>query len=977
VRNIFFCSVLLAGLCPSLRGHAEPPAAPAAPEAKPVLTLNPGHHVGVIRDVFFTPDSKQVVSVGYDRTVQVWDVESGERLRIQHLPPWGALAAALAPDGVTLLVARPSQPDQGPGKPAVSPAYLLNLVDGRILPLTGEGAIPPRTGVAAAFAADGDRAFVCWPGAFWVWTGLKNPWDRKLDPGAVKARARIPYEPDEKSILIEPGMCPTPDGTRLAVRSADYGFQIWDVTATDKPVQVAARPDREGLVIGLAWSRDGRRLATSHQPRGKGSPNAVRLWSAEGKELGSFPVAERPGDARDILVLRIFFRSNDELLLMGAREGRRSVLSLDLAGGSVRQITRTPEFEYGGVCGALAPDGRLGVLGDGPARSRIVLFPIQENATLRYRAGAPFDLTRVGWGPLGKAVARNLRNATKLDTALDFKELRLVIPGEKFLQAVTRRDDGWEVAEEERALVVRREGTVVARTPPSPLPIRSFALPLRGEVRWVAWASFGGVFLNDAATGKAVHHYKIGEGHAVAFSPDGTYLLTSTNEQVLLVFRPPQPIALLRVFLSGSEWIVWTPAGYYAASPGGERLMGWTVSNGPNALATFHPASQFRKSLYRPDVIGRLLAEGSVEKALEAANQARGVTTRGVANVEEVLPPRVNLSAPGLKSAKVREPRLAVEASARGVGEHPVTSLQLLLDGRPYQGGGGLRRVEGAKVGTEVKEKWMVEVPEGEHTLRVLARTEVSSGLSNDLDVTFDRPGPKPRLYVLAVGINKYKDRNLQLGCAVNDAVELEKTFRARSKELFEVRTRVLTDGEATRAGVLGGLGWVKESMSAQDLAVVFYAGHGEKDAGGFYLLPQDVDVGRLADTGISGEELKRRLADLPGKVLLLLDACHSGAIGRLINDLARELAEDESGVVVMCAALGGEKAGEVDGHGFFCKALIEALGGKAAKNPRDGCVYLYHLEQYVADRVGELSRDEQHPTTAKPAIRPFPLARP
>jgi hypothetical protein len=78
-----------------------------------------------------------------------------------------------------------------------------------------------------------------------------------------------------------------------------------------------------------------------------------------------------------------------------------------------------------------------------------------------------------------------------------------------------------------------------------------------------------------------------------------------------------------------------------------------------------------------------------------------------------------------------------------------------------------------------------------------------------------------------------------------------------------------------------------------------------------------------------------------------------------------------------MCAALGGEKAGEADGHGFFCKALIEALEGKAGKNPRDGCVYLHHLEHYVIDRVGELSKDEQHPTTAKPAIRPFALARP
>jgi hypothetical protein len=106
------------------------------------------------------------------------------------------------------------------------------------------------------------------------------------------------------------------------------------------------------------------------------------------------------------------------------------------------------------------------------------------------------------------------------------------------------------------------------------------------------------------------------------------------------------------------------------------------------------------------------------------------------------------------------------------------------------------------------------------------------------------------------------------------------------------------------------------------------------------------------------------------------LDACHSGAIGRAIGDLARDLADDDSGVVVLCAALGGETGGEKDGHGYFCRALIEGLAGKAPHNARDGKIYLHHLEQYVIDRVEELSHDEQHPAPAKPAMRPFALAK-
>ena len=45
-------------------------------------------------------------------------------------------------------------------------------------------------------------------------------------------------------------------------------------------------------------------------------------------------------------------------------------------------------------------------------------------------------------------------------------------------------------------------------------------------------------------------------------------------------------------------------------------------------------------------------------------------------------------------------------------------------------------------------------------------------GLSEDLDVDFARPVPRAHLYLLAVGINRYANRNLKLDCAVNDALE-------------------------------------------------------------------------------------------------------------------------------------------------------------------------------------------------------------
>ncbi|MGL4422323.1 MAG: caspase family protein, partial [Gemmataceae bacterium] len=108
------------------------------------------------------------------------------------------------------------------------------------------------------------------------------------------------------------------------------------------------------------------------------------------------------------------------------------------------------------------------------------------------------------------------------------------------------------------------------------------------------------------------------------------------------------------------------------------------------------------------------------------------------------------------------------------------------------------------------------------------------------------------------------------------------------------------------------------------------------------------------------------------------LDACHSGA--SRLDDFARELTDDDCGVIVMCAAMGREQAGEEKalGHGYFAKAVIEALGGKADTSKKDGQIYLHHLEHYVIDRVVELSNDEQHPVSGKPtSVRSFALAKP
>lgn len=116
-----------------------------------------------------------------------------------------------------------------------------------------------------------------------------------------------------------------------------------------------------------------------------------------------------------------------------------------------------------------------------------------------------------------------------------------------------------------------------------------------------------------------------------------------------------------------------------------------------------------------------------------------------------------------------------------------------------------------------------------------------------------------------------------------------------------------------------------------------------------------------------------------------MLDACHSGAAdapkrrgGSLTDNLVRDLAAEENGLIMMASSTGKEPSLENNQHGMgnFTVAVTEGLSGKGAK--ADGAVCLNHLDSYVTDRVKELSKGHQHPVTAKPAgVRSFPLTKP
>jgi WD40 repeat protein len=89
-------------------GFASIVAADGAIE-KVILVLNTGGHTAKPEQVLFTPDGKKLISVSLDKSIRIWDVDSGESLSVIRPPigqglGGGLYAAAMSPDGRMLAV---------------------------------------------------------------------------------------------------------------------------------------------------------------------------------------------------------------------------------------------------------------------------------------------------------------------------------------------------------------------------------------------------------------------------------------------------------------------------------------------------------------------------------------------------------------------------------------------------------------------------------------------------------------------------------------------------------------------------------------------------------------------------------------------------------------------------------------------------------------------------------------------------------
>jgi WD40 repeat protein len=813
---------------------------------RPVLAIDPGMHTAKINSQAVDAAGHFAVTGSDDRTVRIWSIAAGKLLRTLWIPVGpenvGAVyAVAISPDGST--IAAGGWTERVTGGTVI---YLFDRESGNLIRRIADDLSnvtyfltfsPDGRYLAATRGRNGLRVFdrdKDWSEAF------RDDRYRDISYGAAFARdgrlvttsydrliRSYQYDPNGDrpnfSRVGEPVPAPSghlprdvafsPDGKRLAV--GDEDATTIDVLNGDtlkvegRQIPSDARPTSFGLAY-VAWSSDGRTLFAAGAVRDRKGRRPLFAWGRGGlgderrmTYCGSSAAAGVNALPEGRVLVGAFPPCLGLMDAVGASIWTIASPLLDLRNQQdVFGVSRDGlivDFHHGGAAGPLLRfDVKSLTLSSWPSNDGLTLAPNREGLTID------------GW-----------QNETK--PTLDGRALPFT---------------NYDVA-------------------------RSFAIAPDAK-RFFLGSSYALTEFDDAG----VEQWRWQSRHevwAVNASKDGRVVVTADSDGAIRWHRADDGRELLTLQvlpnkesdLAKWDWVLWTPEGFYEATPGAQDVLKWVVNHGPDKAASTLPMSAIAK-LHRPDALRLVLDQLEIERAL------------GIAEV----------------------------AAAR-------------------------------------------------------------------LDVQFgDKAG------------------GIHLDYAAQDAhdvaaalLESQKIAPGKASLYADVKVTYLSNDKASKTAIEDALDAMAESMAKsgadQDTAVVLVSSHGEMIGGQFYFIPYGFVANgtrnAATDSAVPASGFAEKVSALAahGKVLVLLDACHSGAIGAggwATDPNAKVLqdAMDFENVTVLTSSKRNELSEELPEwkHGALAQAFLGALAGAADSK---GIVTHSALTDAMENEVQSLTKGRQH----------------
>lgn len=332
-----------------------------------------------------------------------------------------------------------------------------------------------------------------------------------------------------------------------------------------------------------------------------------------------------------------------------------------------------------------------------------------------------------------------------------------------------------------------------------------------------------------------------------------------------------------------------------------------------------------------------------------------------------ILAPKISFyNLPQTFDSEVSNISVQVEAQGFGIGD-----IVLKVNGAEIS----INQDRGLKMpkdGLKIK-SFTIKLQNGLNEIRAYAYDEKNKVKSTEIftDVVAEyKVNTLPQLHVIALGIDEFQDKSLNLKYAEADASLFGTTIFKRSKDLFsKVNIEYMKKADyTTKDAILKKLAEMK-NISANDYFVFYSATHGMNVDNKYYMITSNIsstDAQEIKRNAISEDDLREAFRQIPtANKLLLFDTCYSGSIN---DSISKQLAKSTTGklnLTSMTAANSVQTAleGFADGHGIFTYVLSEALEGDADIN-KDGIIQSMELVNFANKMVPLEAKKYKHTQT-------------